>query len=411
VIVIPTLVAWGAMAAAVVLAASAWYALRPDAVTSDPIAEQSAPEQNPQAEPAEPAVVPAPVVATLSATHEAQWQIDPQASEPRVPQVGDALTAGQRLILTAGHARLTTAHGAVAILEGPCTIELTDSPNAIGLIQGKLVGIVETEQAKGFVVSTAQMTVVDLGTRFGVSCSAQGTHVRVLEGKVQAAPVADDSAKHTVVAGQSVAAADGARWVSVLAEPGEDFVMDWQAVAAVPELTGDIRYEPAMPSDLRLGRYTDAKILLFHERTAVDLRSPITVNNYVPGRFVNEQLLETTQIAPTVVDSYLIHLDTPNIARAGSARTATITFDRPVLGIIGSSGALAQSHDILGQPGVRYGSMSAGDAGRFSGLDQSEKQPEIIEISEDRKTLTLHLSALEGMDQARILVASQSQPE
>jgi anti-sigma factor RsiW len=126
------------------------------------------------------------VVATLTATHNAQWAEG--ASAPgSAPRPGDALAAGQRLNLTAGFAEITTNRGAVAIIEAPATIELLDNDNALRLHSGKLVGICETESSKGFLVRTPHLDVIDLGTEFGVEVRADAVEVCVFTGEVNLA--------------------------------------------------------------------------------------------------------------------------------------------------------------------------------------------------------------------------------
>ena len=122
-------------------------------------------------------------VAILTATHNAQWADTPAQ---RALARGSELKAGQRLALTAGFAEVTTARGAVVILQAPVTIELLDNDNALRLHTGKLVGICETESSKGFLVRTPHMDVTDLGTRFGVDASTPDlTEAHVLEGEVE----------------------------------------------------------------------------------------------------------------------------------------------------------------------------------------------------------------------------------
>ena len=119
-----------------------------------------------------------PIVATLTAEHDAVWDRKP----------GEDLFAGQRLQLIDGSAEITTQRGAVAVLEAPATIELIDSPNALRLYSGKLVGICETESSKGFLVRTAHVDVTDLGTRFGVDVTKPSVSaVHVFEGEVELA--------------------------------------------------------------------------------------------------------------------------------------------------------------------------------------------------------------------------------
>lgn len=134
-------------------------------------------------------------VATLTAVEDAQWAT---LSGSFAPRVGDPLLAGDKLILATGYAELTTAQGAIAILEAPCVVELIDNDNALKLVSGKLVGVVETDKAKGFLVQTPNMDVIDRGTRFGIDASlSSSTEVHVFEGRVEVARPAAEGQSNT----------------------------------------------------------------------------------------------------------------------------------------------------------------------------------------------------------------------
>lgn len=157
-----------------------------------------------------------PIVATLTATRDAQWDQADLVTD-------DRLMAGQRLSLIAGFAEITTSRGAVAILEAPVTVELIDSPNAIRLISGKLIGLCETESSKGFLVRTPHMDVTDLGTRFGVDLShLDATEVHVLSGEVEVTSVyaPDGHAPQRLLANEAVRArSDQASLIPITPDP------------------------------------------------------------------------------------------------------------------------------------------------------------------------------------------------
>ncbi|MEM6913545.1 MAG: FecR domain-containing protein [Pseudomonadota bacterium] len=135
-------------------------------------------------------VVERGIVATLTAERDSQWVQGALAP-------GSPLRAGDRLTLTQGFAEITTNRGAIAILEAPATIELTENDNSIHLHAGKIIGICETESSKGFLVHTPQMDVIDLGTRFGINVMKLSSSVHVFDGEVTA-----------VMAGKSRASTD-----------------------------------------------------------------------------------------------------------------------------------------------------------------------------------------------------------
>jgi len=152
------------------------------AVLLIPWGGEPSPQTAPQTRPSTPSQARPVAVATLTADHDAQWAAFKLSA-------GDTLYAKQRLTLTHGFAEITTARGAVALLEAPATIELTDNDNALRLHTGKLVGICETAASKGFLVRTPHLDVTDIGTRFEVAFSeGQGTSVDVQTGVVSVSP-------------------------------------------------------------------------------------------------------------------------------------------------------------------------------------------------------------------------------
>jgi ferric-dicitrate binding protein FerR (iron transport regulator) len=124
------------------------------------------------------AAVPPRVFATLVAAQDTKWK---GSTLPTAE--GSALGSGV-LALAEGIASVTFASGATLTLEAPTTIEIVDRLHA-RLIEGSVTAEVPSS-AHGFVVETADLRVVDLGTRFGVTASSTGmTHVLVFEGEVK----------------------------------------------------------------------------------------------------------------------------------------------------------------------------------------------------------------------------------
>lgn len=148
--------AWGA-AAAVALGLSAFIALR-----LLPSAAIAANEPMP--------------VAVLQEQADAVWRDTPLAA-------GAALPPGP-LLLESGLAALEFANGARLLIEGPSDFELISSDHVF-FKSGRLSAEVPPP-AQGFTISTPDLRVVDLGTRFGLSLSAGGAGlVRVEKGEVE----------------------------------------------------------------------------------------------------------------------------------------------------------------------------------------------------------------------------------
>jgi ferric-dicitrate binding protein FerR (iron transport regulator) len=104
-------------------------------------------------------------------------------SADEVPfQAGQRLSL-DRLKLESGSMKFRLDSGALVEVDGPADVELL-SAMRLRLRRGNVTTDVG-DQAKGFVIETANAHVVDLGTRFGVNVGGTGsTDVVVFEGKV-----------------------------------------------------------------------------------------------------------------------------------------------------------------------------------------------------------------------------------
>lgn len=90
-----------------------------------------------------------------------------------------------RLRLEHGIALLRFDCGVEVSLEGPSDFEIVDEKQAL-LHSGRLVASIESEQGKGFVISTRETKITDLGTKFGVFAPKDHpTEVYVIEGLVE----------------------------------------------------------------------------------------------------------------------------------------------------------------------------------------------------------------------------------
>lgn len=132
-------------------------------------------------------------VATVTRTHECIWSEDSSFWRP-----GADLYANQRLELHKGLVEITFARGAKVLLEGPATF--TVAGGGLGFLRdGSLVAMVE-KGAEGFAIRTPALSIVDLGTEFGVRVvDEKGTgDVEVFHGKVELRAKAKDDPKNTM---------------------------------------------------------------------------------------------------------------------------------------------------------------------------------------------------------------------
>lgn len=352
--------------------------------------------------------VRAQAVGTLTGQQNATWVDD---FDFGTPEIGEALISGRRLTLVQGYAQITTLRDATLLLEGPCTVEMIDSPNAIRLVQGSLAGHVGNERARGLLVRTPHLDITDLGTRFGVVASAAVSGVQVIEGEVEVVALLakNDVSPTQLFAGQAAFVLQDASQVALTDDLSKRFVHNWQAVVEVPELTGTIRYEPAIPGDLRVGASEANDVRLYHERSAVELKHDTTVTITKPGQYNRIETQQSKVVAGTVVDTYFIHFDPASTTSESTHCRATIRFDRPILGVIARGDHLTDSHADLGLPGIIFDR-----ADLTSGLDISTINPawnDSLSISQDRLTLTLDLHGMEVLDQVRVLVQSTEASE
>ncbi len=169
---------------------------------------------------------PAPFVATLVEAQNCRW------AGSDLPTVEGAGLGTGTLALTEGMATIRFKSGATVTLEAPSVLEV-ESAMKCRLVEGSVVADVP-ESAHGFTIDTAQMEVIDLGTRFGVTATPLGeSNVFVFEGEVKVKRDDLPEAKH-VFAGSSLVGRIGGlpepsdqearRLVASPASPGPDWV-------------------------------------------------------------------------------------------------------------------------------------------------------------------------------------------
>lgn len=137
-----------------------------------------------------------PPIATLVKATGCKW-----AASTLPTAEGSRVSAGT-YELVEGLATLRFDSGAEVVLEAPAALELVSAMNC-RLLRGTLVSDIPPS-AIGFSVDTLKARVVDYGTRFGVSTSADGEYmVQVLSGRVEVEDHAE-AALHKLGAGQNI---------------------------------------------------------------------------------------------------------------------------------------------------------------------------------------------------------------
>jgi ferric-dicitrate binding protein FerR (iron transport regulator) len=135
-------------------------------------------------------------VAMLTRAVDARWG---QSNGPL--RVGGALEPGW-LRLESGLAQVVFYSGARVVMEGPTELRLV-SPSEAVCPSGRLLSEVP-QPARGFRLKTDQLSVVDLGTSFGIDASHGRTEVHVFQGKVEV--LSGSAAKQPLGEGQAAVA-------------------------------------------------------------------------------------------------------------------------------------------------------------------------------------------------------------
>ena len=152
--------------------------------------------------------------------------------------------------------------------------------------------------------------------------------------------------------------------------------------ATVIEVTGAF-LEIAPPASVEWDALeSNDNIFIFPEQTDYALPADVTVDFSTAGLYDStEDRTPATLSAGTLVDVHFVHFDpvgTTNVIQSGS-----VTFDRPVFGLILWAPTLHETDPTLGQPGILYPS----EGWPVRGL---ENNADIVQLSTDRRTVTVH---------------------
>ncbi len=384
----------GAFAAVLLLVVAllGWIAGRPPRPVVQPVVEA----------PTLPA--PPPVVAVVTRASGARWD-----RAGGLPLVGTDLTPGA-MTLEEGFLEVTFKSRARLIIEAPAELSLVDD-RRVHLERGALTAHVP-EEARGFEVETPSARVTDLGTEFALAVNALGvSDVHVLEGWVAASfeNVGDDQ-RLVKALHQDDAMRFNARagTMSSITVEGERFVRSWDDVLYKPRLNGSLRFEREIPVSLCTGALEhDEYIRVLLEHTDVRLTTHMAVNIAGPGQYDSFEKVAETLAKDTRVDSYLLHWDPKTPVGTQRIVSGSVTFRRPILGVLVSVDRLSATDARFGRLGVQY---PTNDVSRRLESASDRQNADTIVLSPDRLTLEVRLRAI-SMDQVRILVAAPSAQE
>ncbi len=316
------------------------------------------------------------------------------ARDAQEVSAGETLHSGQVLTLADGRVRINFQSGAKLVLKAPAKLRLL-GPNSAQLERG-VVTVRVPGEIKGFVLLTPHQRVTDLGTSFGVMVDTTGnTSISVFEGEIEL----EDHQR--LVGGQAVAltaADESAREISYAIS---QFLETWQVSFGVEELVGDVRV--ATPNERQspgLAEDSDS-LLLFPEREDVLLKRQYVVSGIEPGNYRRPFRKWTVKLTEDVrVDSFLLQYNPvrdDNVSRKQEFR-GELHFDRPIVALILQKDLLDDSDAQLALPATDFHNIFR------RGINDAD----VVTLSPDRRVLHVAFDVKNGVDQIRVLVASDN---
>lgn len=181
-------------------------------------------------------------VAMLTRTVDARW-----SPNTHTLRVGSALNPGS-IRLESGLAQVVFYSGTRLVIEGPVELRLVSANEAV-CVSGRVLAEVPIP-ARGFRLRTGQLSVVDLGTSFGIDASRSRTEVHVFKGKVELQP--GKAGEQALAEGQA-ALVQGNDLPQLMAASAEPFasLFDFQQRSLASET---VRYDQWRLSSAQLNR-------------------------------------------------------------------------------------------------------------------------------------------------------------
>ncbi|HVJ86711.1 MAG TPA: hypothetical protein VM452_13760 [Caulifigura sp.] len=329
-----------------------------------------------------------------------------------VPDEGDRLRVGDILDFTGGSVELHFESGARASLiateGGTARLQLT-SANGCRFESGCATFSVPPA-ARGFTVETVGGRFIDHGTEFGVSADPRGdSQVHVLEGLVEA-QTRQPSSPVMLAAGTAVSVdGHGAAATPVAFRP-EQFLRPATLAWGIEQFTGSVHPYLVPPPSLDRDAGLDPAVThLVLEQPDFEVaagwqNNTANVFDVVAG---NKTRVEWFQVdANTRVNSFLFHASPSREGRRDL--TGEIRFRRPILAVITETEDLRRAREIFKNPHFQY------DDSKGFGLENTvlggpNDRVDVIELSDDRRTLRYSLNLGPAVDEFRVLVAADDQ--
>jgi hypothetical protein len=257
--------------------------------------------------------------------------------------------------------------------------------------------------AKGFQVETPSVCVTDLGTRFGMVVHKRGiTDIHVFKGCVATSfenPRQSERDRiKTLYTNDAMRFDAEANKMKKIKTNQQHFALTWNDVLYRPQTSGPVQFIRE-PVSTFLQDTNNSYVAIILERTNKLLPYDIPVEITDPGNYQVYKELSGKLSRGTGVDSYFIHWNPDAQATTKKRMSGSVTFTRPILGLIVKTDTICNGHRLFRHPGIFYPDRTGN-----GGLESiSSKNNDTVTLSQDRHTLSFGLQATQ-IDQIRILV-------
>lgn len=311
----------------------------------------------------------------------------------------------QRIDLDEGMMRLEFTNGAVVAVEAPARFTVKNAKEI--LLQSGNLNAWCPETAHGFRIDTESATLTDLGTSFGVSARPDGSaDFMVLDGEVE---VSNKGENRKLLKGAAVRASSSEGLEDLKFEPSP-FKRTWPVASGIQSTTGEVVPAPPNTPEIVALHEDDNHILVIPERRSFKLPPKLASNIITPGTYGGRKWSGVHGANPIVSNgkeharSYLLRYNPVGVLDYGVFRRfeGSVTFDRPVLGIVTSTGKLRITDRICSAAPIPEPEQNPNMRGVEGG---PKTEPDTITLSEDRRTVSVVFFAGESVDEIRVITA------
>jgi hypothetical protein len=335
----------------------------------------------------------------ISEVNVAIFEAPGEAGRARVVRTGERFQLGE------GVSKFEFANGAVLGVEGPADLTIR-AADEVFLAYGRLNAWCP-ESAHGFRVKTSSARVIDLGTSFGVDARSDGSaDVVVLDGLVK---LDNDREQRKLTRGVAMRAeVDGE--LKEMTLNASAFDNSWPVALGIRATDGQVVPAPVGTPDSLAANEDDDRIFVIPERRDFAPASPVEVGVVDTGTFrafAGQRPRTTLALAPAQrIRSYLLRYNpVGTILKESEYREfkGSVTFDRPVLGLIINGGALNRSDSMFSLSPI---AVRDENYQKMRGLERTlPHPPDEFTLSDDRYTLSVKLMAGESVDEIRVITS------